>query len=212
MRSANAENRRNRVFASTGQITAQACDGGSWLVQRTWYSALKTDRLDGMYLPAAREHVTDVSVLTADEFLNALSPRAGGWGDSPDDWIFRGQRNADWKLLPTAMRGTRESHPFRESGIERASTMPGHEDIQHEIPDWVIRCGRLERLLEHFARELNREGLAIPRANPAVKQLITTSYSSFPDREVFPLMALAQHHCLPTLFLDWTKRAWIAIC
>jgi hypothetical protein len=65
-------------------------------------------------------------------------------------------------------------------------------------------------MLEYFARELNREGLVIPSSNPVVNRQITTSYSSFPAREVFPLMALAQHHCLPTLFLDWTKRAGVA--
>ena len=50
----------------------------------------------------------------------------------------------------------------------------------------------------------------MPHDNPAVRRHQPTSYNSFPERTAFPLMALAQHHGLPTLFLDWTRRAWIA--
>lgn len=159
-----------------------------------------------MQMLAPRDFVIDVHVATADEFLDRLSPRSMEWESQPALWVFRGQRDANWKLIPSAMRGSRAEHPFACFGID----VPAHVAVNPDIPNWSLRIRRLNQLLELFAGELDRQGLPVPHSHPTVVRRTVTESMAFPPAEAFPLMALAQHHRLPTLFLDWTKRAWVA--
>jgi len=113
---------------------------------------------NGERMPAPTEpaHVADTSVSTADEFLDVLSPRARHWGESASQWIFRGQRNAEWQLLSSAMRRTVDDHhPFQPFGILDSPVMQERLRRQDGTPEWSVRIDRLNQMLEHFARELD---------------------------------------------------------
>ena len=43
---------------------------------------------------------------TAEEFVDALRPRSDIWEGEPRSWSFRGQGNADWPLMASALRAS----------------------------------------------------------------------------------------------------------
>ncbi|MGD0679395.1 MAG: FRG domain-containing protein [Polyangiaceae bacterium] len=132
---------------------------------------------------------------SADTFLDALSPRNRRWGD-PSSWIYRGQANAEWKLLAKAVR---DRNAFAKYTIEGNPL------------NWTERGVMMNTLLDRFQKGLDRSGIVVPSAiHEVFKSGATMTPSGEPSREHFPLMALAQHHGLPTLLLDWSGRALVA--
>jgi hypothetical protein len=150
--------------------------------------------------------VEDLTVSTAEEFLDTLSPRREPWNDVPQDWIYRGQANADWSLQPTGHRADwkvfEDLRLIRPQPRERAAL------------NWSERGRLMNLLLDRFASDLNLAGLSVPTESPDAsprRGLPVVSYlGAHPPRPLWPLMALAQHHKLPTLFLDWSRRARVA--
>ena len=66
--------------------------------------------------------------------------------------------------------------------------------------------------LKVIRRGLHRAGIAIPTLEPSIttEESGRLSSDALPDAEAFPLMALAQHHGVPTLMLDWSRRGLVA--
>jgi hypothetical protein len=148
-----------------------------------------------------RKVIEDYHCETANAFLDTLSPRCERlWKGNAQAWIFRGHGDATWKLQPGAARS---NEAFLEFGV--------NGPMSHlEQPAWSTRIDGLNAILAQFRELLDRAGLAIPSASPELRRENVYSTSAEPSREAFPLMALAQHHGLPTLFLDWSRRAWVA--
>lgn len=140
---------------------------------------------------------------TAEDFLERLGARSTHWArDGDSEWLFRGLGDANWKLHPKAVH-TPES--FKEHGVTQAS-----KEVPPTTP--LERRDLINTMLKRFRQGLSRSGIAIPTSPPRIDAYESNGVSSTaePSRESFPLMALAQHHGLPTILMDWSRRSWVA--
>ena len=146
-----------------------------------------------------RSHVGNHEFDDAEAFLEALRPRGELWRPDPRDWIFRGHADVDWPLLPSAHRG----EPWKDFRIE--TTIPF---LANEATEGT-RLAREIQMVRSFYDEANASGLALPIV-PTDDDWQQAIYNDWPSQKLFPLVALAQHHRLPTRLLDWTRRGLIA--
>jgi FRG domain len=73
--------------------------------------------------------------------------------------------------------------------------------------DEDIRRNREKVALATFFHNLDDIGYSIPGDSPALREAVVAVSQSWPDDELFPFLAFAQHYGIPTRLLDWSQSA-----
>jgi hypothetical protein len=151
-----------------------------------------------------------IEIKDAKTFLREISLENENHFGSMREFIFRGQRDADWEIIPTAFR--KKSKLFYESGFF--------------LPEIGERSNRIQiyaefHTLETFCNELNINGFHIPNEDTLNLDGNIPGHNEFtskigrcegvwPPKKYHSILGVAQHYGVPTRFVDWSYDPFVA--
>ena len=175
----------------------------------------------------------------AGKYLAFLRSSNSHWIDNESwhqEWVFRGQRDANWRIEPSAWRNEIEKHELfvhllKEVTGEQANRLLRSHRGQFASDDDAVNLLIARRVsafkqfeyivVKDFVELADELGFRVPEAkkhienahrlaNPFSNSVTIKDNRSIEDFSLASL--LAQHHGIPTRFVDWARDPIVAAC
>jgi hypothetical protein len=129
---------------------------------------------------------------------------------STSRYIYRGQSDSKWTLVPSAFRGSSqfEAHTPQvpSESFNNYLAMQTHAEA-YSVFKFLENSDRvgLKTPLDYSKKSVHNELLEKAFNDPSYEHC-----DFFPNESMLELFAMAQHHGVPTRLLDWSESAFVA--
>jgi len=144
------------------------------------------------------------------DLFQCLSPSTGFGGPEyrPEEkWIYRGHASSWYTLLPSAFR--KDVLRLEDGVWSRGPAPTQRRQIRSEI-----------EALREFITVADPEGNTLPEDSQELRHQVSDLYRrvttkaethiTWPPRHLWSMLAMCQHHRLPTRLLDWSLNPYLA--
>lgn len=149
----------------------------------------------------------EIEFESADDLWEALSPTRNLGIKFPNKLIYRGHGDSTWSLIPSALREQNLKNTFYFTELEANFSRSIVLDELLSISLFVEHCDRIGINIPNDSQPFRSEYIGVN--SPGNIPYLSTP-SRWPNSQLLDVMALSQHHGMPTRLLDWTSLAYTA--